>query len=257
MSVHPTAVIAPGAELDPSVQVGPYAVIGPKVKIGPDTTVGAHAVIEGDTSIGRGNRIFQFAAIGAIPQDLKYAGEATSLVIGDHNQIREFVTLHIGTAGGGGVTRVGDKNLFMAYSHVAHDCQVGSGCVFANSVALGGHVVIEDFAICGGLSGIHQFVRVGRHVFVAAGASVTMDVPPYCTVQGDRAQLAGLNTVGLTRNGYSPEQLARIKDAYRVLFRSQLGLREALAKVRADHGGNLEIDRLVAFIESSERGIVR
>lgn len=257
MPVHPTAVVAPGAELDPSVQVGPYAVIGPKVKIGPETTVGAHAVIEGDTAIGRGNRIFQFAAIGAIPQDLKYAGEPTRLVIGDQNQIREFATLHIGTAGGGGITRVGDKNLFMAYSHVAHDCQVGSGCVFANSVALGGHVLVEDFVICGGLAGIHQFVRLGRHAFVAAGASVTMDVAPYCTVQGDRAKLAGLNSVGLTRHGYDGEQLNRVKEAYRVLFRSQLGLREALAKVRAELGGHAEIDRLLAFIEASERGIVR
>jgi UDP-N-acetylglucosamine acyltransferase len=257
MPVHPTAVIAEGAEIHESVQIGPYAVIGPKVKIGAGTTVGPHAVIEGDTAIGQGNRIFQFAAIGAIPQDLKYAGEATRLEIGDQNQIREFATLHIGTAGGGGLTRVGSKNLFMAYSHVAHDCQVGDGCVFANSVALGGHVAVEDHVICGGLAGIHQFVRLGRYAFVAAGGSVTMDVPPYCTVQGDRAQLAGLNTVGLSRHGFTLEQIARVKEAYRTLFRSKLGLREALAQVRAEYGRYPEIEHLLKFIEGSERGVVR
>ncbi len=257
MAVHPTAVVAPGAELDTSAEIGPYAVIGPKVRIGAGTTVGPHAVIDGDTSIGKNNRIFQLAAIGAIPQDLKYAGEPTRLEIGDENQIREFATLHIGTAGGGGVTRVGHRNLFMAYSHVAHDCQVGDGCVFANCAALGGHVIVEDFVICGGLSGIHQFVRLGRYAFVAAGGSVTMDVPPYCTVHGDRAVLAGLNTVGLSRHGFTPEQIARIKDAYRAIFRSKLGLREALAQVRAEHGCHPEVEHFLQFIEGSERGIVR
>jgi UDP-N-acetylglucosamine acyltransferase len=257
MPVHPTAVVAPGAELDESAQIGPYAVIGPKVRIGAGTTVGPHAVIEGDTTIGKNNRIFQLAAIGAIPQDLKYAGEPTRLEIGDENQIREFTTLHVGTAGGGGVTRVGHRNLFMAYSHVAHDCQVGNGCVFANCAALGGHVVVEDHVICGGLSGIHQFVRLGRYAFVAAGGSVTMDVPPYCTVHGDRAVLAGLNTVGLSRHGFTPEQIARIKEAYRTIFRSKLGLREALAQVRAEHGRHPEVEHFLQFIEGSERGIVR
>ena len=255
--VHSTAVVHPEARLHESVEVGPFAVIGPKVKLGAGTTVGPHAVIEGDTQIGARNRIFQFAAIGAVPQDLKYAGEATRLEIGDENTVREFATLHIGTAGGGGVTRVGHKNLFMAYSHVAHDCQIGNGCILANSAALAGHVEIGDQVILGGLSAVHQFTRIGQHAFIAGGAMVAMDVPPYCTAQGDRAELAGLNTVGLARSGYSEEQIDRIKDAYRILFRSKLGLNEALAKLKAEHGGQAEIDVLLEFISGSKRGLTR
>ncbi len=257
MSRHPTAIVHPEAQLDPSAEVGPYAVIGPKVKIGAGTRIGPHAVIEGRTTIGKGNRIFQFASVGAVPQDLKYAGEDTRLEIGDENQIREFATLHIGTAGGGGVTRVGNGNLFMAYSHVAHDCQVGNGCVLANGASLAGHVQVGDHVTLGGLSAIHQFTRIGDHAFISGGAMVVMDVPPYCTAQGDRAELAGLNTVGLTRHGFTEEQLRRVKDAYRILFRSKLGLNEALAKVRAEHGGHAEIDALLAFIHGSKRGITR
>lgn len=255
--VHPTAIVHPEAKLDPKTEVGPYAVIGPKVKIGPETKVGPHAVLEGDTTVGARNRIFQFASIGAIPQDLKYAGEETRLVIGDDNQIREFSTLHIGTSGGGGVTRVGNKNLFMAYSHVAHDCQVGDSCVLANSAALAGHVEVGNFCILGGLSAVHQFTRIGDHAFIAGGAMVAMDVPPYCTAQGDRAELVGLNTVGLTRHGYSEEQIRRVKEAYKILFRSKLGLNEAIAKVTAEYGGQPEIDVLLAFLTSSKRGITR
>lgn len=257
MSIHPTAIVHPGAELDSSVEVGPYAVIGPHVKIGAGTTVGPHAVIEGRTTIGRDNRIFQFASIGAVPQDLKYAGEPTELLIGDRNQIREFATMHLGTVQGGGLTRVGSGCLFMASSHVAHDCIVGDGVILANSVGLAGHVVIEDHVICGGLSGVHQFTRIGKHAFVSAGALVAMDIPPYCTAQGDRAQLVGLNTVGLARHGYTPEQIARVKGAYKLVFRSGLGLREALTRVTAEYDGHPEIDHFVRFIEGSERGITR
>jgi len=239
MSIHPTAIIDPGAQLHASVEVGPYAVIGPKVKIAAGTRVGPHAVIEGDTTIGQKNRIFQFASVGAQPQDLK------------------FTTLHIGTDGGGGVTRIGNKNLFMAYSHVAHDCIVGSGCVFANSATLGGHVEIGDHVILGGLVAVHQFTRIGQHAFIAGGAMVVMDVPPFCTAQGDRAELAGLNTVGLTRHGYNDVQVARIKDAYRILFRSKLGLNEAIARLKAEHGGHAEIELLLTFITSSKRGFTR
>ena len=238
-TVHGTAIVHPEARLDPSVEVGPYA------------------VIEGDTTIGARNRIFQFASVGAEPQDLKYAGEASRLEIGDENLIREFTTLHIGTAGGGAVTRIGNRNLFMAYSHVAHDCQIGSGCVLANSAALAGHVEVGDHVILGGLSAVHQFTRIGRHAFIAGGAMVGLDVPPYCTAQGDRAELVGLNTVGLTRHGFTDEQVARVKDAYRILFRSKLGLNEALSKVKAEHGGHAEIDQLVAFLEGSKRGVTR
>lgn len=256
-NIHPTAIVHPEAELHPTVEVGPYAVIGPKVKIGANSKVGPHAVMEGDTVLGERNRVFQFASVGAIPQDLKYAGEATQLVIGDDNAIREFATLHIGTSGGGGVTRVGNKNLFMAYSHVAHDCAVGNGCVLANSASLAGHVEIGDGVTLGGLSAVHQFTRIGKHAFIAGGSMVAMDVPPYCIAQGDRAELVGLNTVGLTRHGFKDEQLERIKDAYKILFRSKLGLNEAVTRLRAEHGGNFEIDELLSFVESSKRGLTR
>jgi UDP-N-acetylglucosamine acyltransferase len=255
--VHPTAIVHPEAKLHESVEVGPYSVIGPKVRIGAGSAVGPHAVIEGRTTIGEKNRIFQFASVGAVPQDLKYAGEDTELVIGNGNTVREFATLHIGTAGGGGTTRVGDGNLFMACAHVAHDCQVANGCVLANGAALAGHVQVDDHAIFGGLSAVHQFTRIGRHAFIAGGAMVAMDVPPYCTAQGDRAELVGLNTVGLTRHGYSEEQIRRIKEAYKILFRSKLGLNEAVAKVRAEYGAHAEIDLLLDFVARSQRGIAR
>jgi UDP-N-acetylglucosamine acyltransferase len=257
MAIHPTAIVAPGAELDSSVEVGPYTVIGAHVRLGPRVVIGPHVVIEGHTTIGAGTRIFQFASVGAQPQDLKYAGEPTRLEIGEQNQIREFATLHIGTAGGGGVTRVGNQCLFMAYSHVAHDCTVGSGCILGNVATLAGHVTLEDHVILSGLTAAHQFTRIGRYAYISGGAMVTMDIPPYCTAQGDRAELNGLNTVGLTRHGFTPEQIARIKSAYRIVFRSKLGLREALAQVKAEHPGQPEIEHFVGFIEGSERGIAR
>ena len=257
MSIHPTAVIAPGARLDSTVEVGPYAVIGHQVTIGPGTTVGPHAVIEGRTRIGAGNRIFQFASVGAQPQDLKYAGEDTELHLGDQNLVREFTTLHIGTAGGGGVTRIGNRNLFMAYAHVAHDCQVGSDCVLANAATLGGHVEIGDHVILGGLAAVHQFTRVGQHAFVAGGSMVVMDVPPFCTAQGDRAELAGVNGIGLARRGFTEEQIGRVKDAYRILFRSKLPLEEALEQLRTEFGGYPEVDTLVSFVATSKRGLTR
>ena len=255
--IHATAVIDRHAELDSTVQVAPFAVIGPKVKIGPRTRVGPHAVVEGDTTIGANNVVFQFASVGAIPQDLKYAGEPTRLVIGDANQIREFSTVHIGTAAGGGVTRLGNRCLLMANSHVAHDVQLGDGCVLANSTALAGHVVVEDHVIFGGLSAVHQFTRIGRLAFVSGGAMVTQDVPPYVTVQGDRAEVVGLNTVGLTRAHFDEHAIARVKGAYKIVFRSKMGLREAVAHVKAEYGGHVEIDHFVAFLEGSQRGIAR
>jgi UDP-N-acetylglucosamine acyltransferase len=255
--IHPSAVIHPEAQLHESVEVGPFAVIGAKVQIGADSKVGPHAVIEGNTRIGERNRIFQFASVGTVPQDLKYGGEETQLVIGDDNTLREFTTLNIGTSGGGGVTRVGNRNLLMAYSHVAHDCVVGNGCVLANSAALAGHVEVGDHVIFGGLSAVHQFTRIGKHAFIAGGSMVAMDVPPYCTAQGDRAELVGLNTVGLSRHGFTDEQISRVKDAYRILFRSKLGLNEALSKLRAEYSGHPEIETLLGFIENSKRGITR
>ncbi len=258
MAIHPTAIVAPGAEIDPSCDVGPYAVIGAQVKMGPRNVVGAHAVLDGDSTFGEGNRVFPHACLGQIPQDLKYRGERTRLVVGSRNQFREFSTAHVGTDGGGGVTRIGDGCLFMANSHVAHDCQVGDGCILANSVGLAGHVVLEDHVILGGLAGVHQFTRIGRYVFVAGGSIVVQDVAPYCTVQGDRAQLVGINATGLARGGYGEEQLARIKEAYRIVFRQKLGLREACQQLRAQYGGQPEIDHLVAFLEAlGDRGLVR
>jgi UDP-N-acetylglucosamine acyltransferase len=255
--IHPTAIVHPEAKLHETVEVGPYAVIGPKVRLGAGTRVGPHAVIEGDTTLGERNRVFQFASVGAIPQDLKYAGEDTKLVIGDDNQIREFATLHIGTTGGGGVTRIGNKNLFMAYSHVAHDCTIENGCVLANCSTLAGHVLLGNYVVLGGLSAIHQFTRIGDYAFIAGGAMVAMDVPPYCTAQGDRAELLGLNTVGLSRHGFTEEQIYRIKDAYKILFRSKLGLNEAMAKLQAEHSGHTEIEFLLDFVENSKRGLIR
>jgi UDP-N-acetylglucosamine acyltransferase len=257
MSVHPTAIIGSGARLHPTVEVGPYAVIGPQVEIGAGTTVGPHAVIEGRTRLGERNRVFQFASVGAQPQDLKYAGEDSALEIGDENLIREFTTLHKGTTGGGGITRIGNRNLFMAYAHVAHDCQVGSGCVLANAATLGGHVEIGDHVILGGLAAVHQFTRIGQHAFVAGGAMVVMDVPPFCTAQGDRAELAGINSIGLARHGFSEDQIGRVKEAYRILFRSKLPLEEAVERLRTELGDEPEVKALLTFVTTSQRGLTR
>jgi len=257
MSVHPTAIVAPGARLHATVEVGPYSVIGPQVEIGAGTTVGPHAVIEGRTRLGERNKVFQFASVGAQPQDLKYAGEDSALEIGNENLIREFTTLHKGTTGGGGVTRIGNRNLFMAYAHVAHDCQVGSGCVLANAATLGGHVEIGDNVILGGLAAVHQFTRIGQHAFVAGGAMVVMDVPPFCTAQGDRAELAGVNSIGLARHGFSEDQIGRVKEAYRILFRSKLPLEEAVERLRTELGDQAEIQALLSFVTTSQRGLTR
>jgi len=258
MAIHPTAIVARGAEIDPSCEIGPYAVIGSQVKLGRGNVVGAHSVLDGDTTLGEANRVFPHACLGQIPQDLKFRGEKTKLVIGSRNQFREFVTAHLGTEGGGGVTRIGNGCLFMANSHVAHDCSVGDGSILANSAALAGHVTIEDHVILGGLSGVHQFARIGRFVFAAGGSLIVQDVAPYCMVQGDRAQLAGLNITGLARNGFTEDQLARVKDAYKVLFRQKLGLKEACDQLQAQYGGQPEIDHLVAFLAAvGERGLVR
>jgi UDP-N-acetylglucosamine acyltransferase len=250
-------VVAPGAELAEGVAIGPYAVIGSEVRIGRSTTVGAHAVIEGRTIIGERNRIFQFAALGAIPQDLKYHGEQTTLVIGDENQIREFTTMHIGTEGGGGVTSVGDRNLFMNFSHVAHDCRIGDRVIFANGATLAGHVIVEDHVIVGGLSAVHQFVRLGESSMLGGGAMVVQDVPPFCVVQGDRAGLVGLNVEGLRRRGFSEDELRALRGAYRTLFRSGLTVRDAIRKMREEQTQGAAAERMLRFVERSKRGICR
>lgn len=257
VTVHPSAVVAPGAELDSGVQIGPYAVIGSGVRIGKNTWVGPHAVIEGNTHIGSGNHIFQFASVGAIPQDKKYHGEDSALVIGDDNVIREFATLQPGTSGGGMVTRVGNNNLFMAYSHVAHDCLLGNHIVLANCATLGGHVTIEDYVGVGGLVGIHQFARIGESAYLGAGSMVSLDVPPYCVANGNRAHLYGLNVIGLKRRGFHPEQIAAIKKVYRMLFSERLLLKEALERLPRENCSSPEVDHFVEFVSQSRRGICR
>ncbi len=256
-AVHPSAVIAPGAELDHGVRVGPYAVIGRQVRIGRDSSIGPHSVIEGRTTLGCENQIFQFASVGAIPQDKKYQGEDSRLTIGDRNTIREFATLNTGTTGGGLVTRIGNDNLFMVYSHVGHDCQIGNNVILANCATLAGHVLLEDYVGVGGLAAIHQFTRVGESAYLGGGAMVSLDVPPYCVAQGDRARLFGLNLIGLKRRGFGEEQLNALKKAYRTLFAEGLTLKEAADRTRQEQVSSPEVVHLTEFIASSQRGICR
>jgi UDP-N-acetylglucosamine acyltransferase len=257
VAIHQTAVVDPRAELHPSCQVGPFAVIGPQVRMGAGCTVGPHAVITGHTTLGQGNRVFPHAVIGEIPQDLKYRGEDSLLEIGDRNTFREFTTVNLGTEGGGGVTRIGDGGLFMAYSHVGHDCLIGDGAIIANGVALAGHVTIEDHVHISGLAAAHQFTRIGRLSFVSGLTGVAMDVAPYCTVTGARAELAALNVVGLQRAGMSEEQVGRVKQLYKIFFRSGLQQGEALAQLEAELGAHPEVAHFIAFVEGSKRGITR
>ena len=255
--IHPAAIIQPGARLAENVSVGAFAVIGEHVVIGSGTTVASHVVIEGWTEIGCDNRIFQFSSIGAAPQDLKYAGQETYLKIGDRNRIREFTTLNRGTAEGGGVTRVGNDNLFMAYSHVAHDCIVHDHAILANGATLAGHVEVESAAILGGLAAVHQFCRIGCQSMISGGAMVTQDIPPYTVAQGDRARTVGLNLIGLKRRGFPEETILGIKKAYRLIFRSGLRLEEALLKISEDIQPTPELEHFVSFIKDSTRGIAR
>ena len=257
VAIHPTAVVASGAVLAEGVEIGPYAIVGPEVKIGRGTRIGAHAVVEGRTTIGERNRIFQFAALGAIPQDLKYHGERTELVIGNDNQIREFTTIHVGTEGGGGLTSVGNHNLLMNFSHVAHDCHVADRVVFANGATLAGHVVVEDYVIVGGLAAVHQFVRLGESSMLGGGAMVVQDVPPFCVVQGDRAGLVGLNVEGLRRRSFADDEVRALRSAYRTLFRSGLTAKEAVRKAREECPSSEMVGRLLDFVENSKRGICR
>lgn len=255
--IHEKALVDARAELAADVEIGAYCVIGPKVKIGKGTRLKSHVVVEGNTTLGEGNVIFQFASVGSIPQDLKYRGEDSQLIIGDHNTIREFVSLNPGTAGGGMITRVGNHNLLMMYCHIAHDCVLGSHNIIANGATLGGHVVIEDYVIVGGLVGIHQFVRVGTSAILGAGSMVSKDIPPYCNATGDRAKLRGLNREGLRRKGFTGEQIATLKKAYRIVFQSGLRTKDALKEVRREIPDSPDVERLVVFIERSQRGICR
>jgi UDP-N-acetylglucosamine acyltransferase len=255
--VHPTAIIDPRAELAGDVEIGPYCVIGAGVKIGHGTKLHSHVTIQGRTTLGESNVIFPFASVGSVPQDLKYKGEPSELMIGSRNIIREYVSLNPGTAGGGMVTRVGDQNLLMMYCHIAHDCNVGSRNVIANGATLGGHVVIEDFVIVGGLVGIHQFVRIGTSAILGAGSMVSKDVPPYCNATGDRARLRGLNLEGLKRRGFDKAVIETIRKAYRIAFNSKLRTEEALQRMRQELPAIPELENFVSFIAQSQRGICR
>jgi len=233
MAIHPTALVDPGAALDPSVDIGAYSIIGPHVRIAAGTTVGAHCVIEGHTTIGENNRFFQFCSIGAAPQDKKYAGEPTELVIGDRNTVREFCTFNCGTVQDGGVTRVGSDNWIMAYVHIAHDCQVGNQTILANNATLAGHVHLGDWVIIGGLTGIHQFVKIGAHAMAGFASAVSQDVPPFMMVDGNPLAVRGFNAEGLRRRGFGPERIAAVKQMHRALYRSGKTLADARADILA------------------------
>ena len=255
LDIHTTAVVHPKADLGANVVVGPYSVIGPEVVIGDDSWIGAHAVLEGRTTVGRRNRIFHGAVLGTPPQDLKYRGEKTFLRVGDDNTIREYATLHLACMEGE-ATVVGDRCLIMAYAHVAHNCHVGSDVILANSVNLAGHVEVHDFAIIGGVTPVHQFVRIGAYSFIGGGSRVAKDVAPFVKTAGSPLELAGINSIGLERHGFDEERRATIKRAYRILFRSDLNVTQAVERLKSEfEPSDEDIQTLVRFVEGSERGI--
>jgi UDP-N-acetylglucosamine acyltransferase len=255
--IHPSALIDPAARLAEGVAVGPFSVVGPQVEIGAGTWIGSHVVLDGRTRIGRDNRIFHFASIGGPPQDKKYAGEETTVEIGDGNTIREYVTINRGTSLDAGATRVGDDNWIMAYVHFAHDCQIGSHAIFANACQLAGHVHVGDWAILGATTLVHQFVRIGAHAFTGMGSFLPQDLPPYVTAAGNTARPYGLNTEGLKRRGFTPEAISGLKGAYRTLYRSGLGLEEARRELEAQAAACAPVRAIVDFLRQSARGILR
>jgi len=255
--IHATALVDPKAEVESNVEIGPYSVIKEDVFIGAVTRIGPHVVIDPYVTIGPNCQIYQYAAIGAVPQSLKFEGEKTYVKIGQRSIIREFVTIHRGTAFGGGITEVGEDNFLMAYTHVAHDCRMGSHVVLANNATMGGHITIGNYATVGGLVAIHQFARIGEHAFVGGKAAVVKDIPPFMIAAGDRARLHGLNIVGLKRAGFSPNALTQLKKTYRLIFRIGLTLNEAIERVQAEVEQIPEVVRLIEFIKASERGITR
>lgn len=257
MKIHPTAIIAPDAKLEKGVEVGPYTVIGSDVVIGKNTVIGPHTVIEDYTHIGEHCHIFQFCSIGAPPQDLKFKGEKTRVVIGNFNTIREFVTIHRATTADIGVTVIGDHNLLMAYVHVAHNCRLGNNIVMANAATLAGHVLVEDYAIISGLTGVHQFCRVGAHCMIGGCSAAVKDVPPYTIAQGNHAKLYGLNLIGLKRRGFPDKTIKAISEAYRIIFRSKMRLKDAIKKAESKAHEIPEAQHFVKFIKEAERGICR
>lgn len=261
MSIHPTAIVDPAAQLDEGVEVGPYAVIGAAVRVGAGTTIGSHCVIDGRTTIGRDNRIFPFCSLGAVPQDKKYAGEPTELHIGDRNTIREFCTFNLGTAQDSAMTRLGHDNWVMAYVHLAHDVQVGDHTVLANNATLAGHVQVGDWVTIGGLTGVHQFVKIGAHAFVGFSSAVTQDVPPCMMVDGNPLAVRGFNVEGLRRRGFGPQRLAAVKQMHRLLYRSGLtfdAARQAIAELgREVPEAHADVAMMVDFLAGASRGIAR
>jgi UDP-N-acetylglucosamine acyltransferase len=255
---HPTAIVDLKSKIHPSCKIGPYCVIGPEVELGGGCHLVSHVAIEGPTKIGADNRFFPFTSIGLAPQDITYAGEPTRLEIGDHNVIREFVTVNRGTVKGGGCTRVGDHNLIMAYTHIAHDCQIGSHIIMANAATLGGHVTVGDWATVGALCPVHHFVRIGAHAFIGGGTTVTRDVLPFSKTSAERGTHAyGLNAVGLERRGFTKERIGKIHHAYRVLLASKLNTSQALEKLKFEGDLGEDVEMLIRFIESSERGVIK
>ena len=252
--IHPTAIVHPDARIGAGTVVGPYVTIGARVSIGKNCRIGASTVIDGVTDIGEANEIFPMASIGLVPQDLKFSGEPTRVVIGDRNVIREFVTIHRGTAGGGGVTTIGHHNLLMAYTHIAHDCHIGNHTIFANAATLAGHVLVEDYSSIGAFSGVHQFCRVGRHAFIGGYSVVTRDALPFIKTVGNRARIYGVNTIGLIRRGFSQDSIAQLRRAYRYLLHSNTS--RALAQIERDSGlHSPEVRYMLEFIRSSKRGV--
>ncbi|MEY4562820.1 MAG: hypothetical protein RLZZ618_2097 [Pseudomonadota bacterium] len=260
-TIHPTAIIEPGAQLGNNVSIGAYTLIGAQVRIDEGTCVGPHCVVEGRTTIGRDNRIFQFSSLGAHPQDKKYAGEPTELIIGDRNLIREFCTFNLGTVQDGGITRLGNDNWIMAYVHLAHDCQVGDNTTFANNAALGGHVHVSDWATLGGFTQVHQFVKVGAYAMTSMGTALGQDLPPFMMVSGNPAQARGLNLERLKRCAFSPERVAAVKQMHKLVYRQGLTLEDALTAIDALHASAPEaaqdITMMASFLRASTRGIVR
>jgi UDP-N-acetylglucosamine acyltransferase len=257
MSIDSRAAIDPTARLGNNVSIGPFTVIGPEVEIGDDTWVGPHVVINGPTKIGRDNRIFQFASIGEIPQDKKFRGEKSVLEIGDRNTIRENVTINRGTADGGGITKIGDDNWLMAYIHIAHDCIIGNHTIFANAASLAGHVRIDDYAILGGFTLVHQFCVIGAHAFCGMGSAISKDVPPYMMVNGNPAQPHGLNTEGLRRHQFTKETQQALREAYKIIYRLGLTTQEAITQLTKLAQTYPEVEKLQRFIQDSQRGILR
>jgi len=257
MSIHPTAIVSPDATLAAGVEVGPYSIIGPDVHIGGKTVIGPHVVIESHTDIGAACRISPFASIGGDPQDLKYRGEETRVVIGNRNMIKEYVTINRATVSDIGVTLIGDNNMLMAYSHVAHNCKLGNNIVMANAANLAGHVHVEDYAIIGGLTGVHQFTRIGAHCIIGGASAVTKDVPPFVMASGNFAKLYGLNMIGLKRRGFADETIGALKEAYRIVFRSSLLITAAIKKVEQEVDDLPEVRQFLEFLRKSERGICR